>query len=168
MTKSKYAAFVARAVEAGAVEAKIIDTSTIVTGAWVRMKCKFGCSGYDSSLCCPPHTPGPDETRKVIDCYRKAILIHCDDTRKVTKLVVKLEREVFLAGFHKAFGFGAGPCTICRQCTGDVCKYPERARPSMEACGIDVFGTARGNGYPIDVVADYDDDDNYYGLVLIE
>ncbi len=38
----------------------------------------------------------------------------------------------------------------------------------MEACGIDVYATARGNGFPIEVVKDETDDQNYYGVVLIE
>jgi len=43
-----------------------------------------------------------------------------------------------------------------------------QARPSMEACGIDVYATVRANSYPIEVVKDYSDDADYYGLVLIE
>ena len=47
--------------------------------------------------------------------------------------------------------------------------HPHRAgTPLQEACGIDVYATVRGNGYPIEVVKDYSDDANYYGLVLIE
>jgi hypothetical protein len=38
----------------------------------------------------------------------------------------------------------------------------------MEACGIDVFATARANGFPIGVVLDETSDQNYFGLVLIE
>jgi len=43
-----------------------------------------------------------------------------------------------------------------------------QARPSMEACGIDMYATVQANGYPIEVVKDYSDDADYYGLVLIE
>jgi hypothetical protein len=38
----------------------------------------------------------------------------------------------------------------------------------MEACGIDVFATARANGFPIEVVRDYSCEQNRYGVVLIE
>jgi hypothetical protein len=38
----------------------------------------------------------------------------------------------------------------------------------MEAAGIDVFATARGNGFPINVVTDHNCPQNYYGVVLIE
>ena len=71
-------------------------------------------------------------------------------------------------GFHKAFGMGGGPCRLCAKCNAKRCIHTEQARPSMEACGIDVYATVRANGYPIEVVKEYSDDANYYGLVLIE
>jgi predicted metal-binding protein len=82
--------------------------------------------------------------------------------------VAPLEREIFLAGFYKALGFGSGPCRGCPECNFDGCRHPEDARPSMEACGIDVFATVRANGCPIEVVRDEGDEQNYYGLVLID
>jgi hypothetical protein len=38
----------------------------------------------------------------------------------------------------------------------------------MEACGIDVFKTARDNGFHINVVRTREDDMNVFGVVLIE
>jgi predicted metal-binding protein len=167
--RKKYERFVERALALGAAEAKVIDARTIATAAWVRMKCQFGCDGYASNLCCPPHTPTPERTREVIDCYEKAVLIHNTRARRgITAVVVKLEREIFLAGHYKAFGFGAGPCWDCKECDDRRCKHPEETRPSMESCGIDVFATARANGYPIEVVKNRKCDENYYGLVLVE
>jgi predicted metal-binding protein len=160
--------FVRRARELGAVGAKVIPAETVLTAPWVRMKCQFGCGGFNSSLCCPPHSPKPEETREVIACYRRALLIHCKSDVRPTKIVLKLEREIFLDGFYKAFGLGAGPCRLCRTCNLKECTRPDDARPSMEACGIDVFATARANGFPIEVVRDYSCDENRYGVVLIE
>ncbi len=161
-------AFVKRARELGAIEAKVIAAETVVTAPWVRMKCQFGCSGWGSSLCCPPHTPTPDVTAGVIACYTRALLIHCAARTRPTKIVAALEREIFLSGFYKALAFGSGPCRLCRACDFEGCIRPDDARPSMEACGIDVFATARANGFPIEVVRDETSDQNYYGLVLID
>jgi predicted metal-binding protein len=166
--KSSRSDFVLRARELGAVEAKLIRADTVVTAPWVRLKCQFGCGGWGSSLCCPPHTPTPEVTASVIACYTRALLIHCKGDKRPTKIVAALEREVFLAGFYKALGFGSGPCRLCRECNFEGCVRPDDARPSMEACGIDVFATARANGFPIEVVRDENCDQNYYGLVLIE
>ncbi|HSW39877.1 MAG TPA: DUF2284 domain-containing protein [Acidobacteriota bacterium] len=165
---SDYRRFVKTAMEIGAEDAKIIEASTIVTAAWVRLKCQYGCGGYNSNICCPPHTPGHEETRKVIDCYRKALMIQRKKAGTVTEIIVALEHEIFLSGYYKAFGFGAGGCFLCKTCPESGCDRPYEARPGMEGCGIDVYATARANGFPIEVVRDHGSDQNYYGIVLIE
>ena len=90
--------------------------------------------------------------------------------REPTRVAVELEREAFLAGYHKAFGLGAGPCSFCRRgCAFEEgCRHPRQARPSMEACGIDVFATARAGGFRVNVVRDHCDAQHYFGLVLVE
>ena len=138
---------VSRAVELGAREARAIDTESIVTAAWVRLRCQFGCSRYAASRCCPPHTPTLTEMREVIRGYTRAILFRCGHLREPTRLAVKLEREAFLAGHYKALGLGAGSCRLCKPCDlTSPCRHPEEARPSMEGCGIDVYATVRANG----------------------
>jgi predicted metal-binding protein len=100
-----------------------------------------------------------------------ALLVHSPSDPKwapVKQVVPDLEREIFLAGYYKAFGFGSGPCSLCEDCGLGFCVHPDRARPSMEAAGIDVFATARANGFPIDVVKDHHCSQDYYGLVLVE
>jgi predicted metal-binding protein len=167
-TTAQYKPFVRHAVDLGAIEAKVIKPSTVVTADWVRLKCQFGCDGYRSSLCCPPNTPTPEQTRRTLDEYETAILAHFGPHGHVTETMVVLEREAFLEGHYKALAFGAGPCNLCKSCPEAGCKHPDRARPSMESCGIDVFSTARNNGYPIEVVLDESAEQNYYGLLLIE
>jgi len=158
-----------KAVEFGGVEAAAISPRKVYTGAWVRARCQFGCGGYGGSLVCPPHSWKPDETRRLLDEYSTAILVHCRPGTRVKELVVKLEREAFLANYYKAFSFGCGPCYLCRECAfGKGCRHPEHARPAMEASGIDVFRTAREAGFPIDVCRNRNDPQNYYGLVLVE
>ena len=160
-----------RAVELGATESKVIAVETVKTAAWVRYKCQFGCSGFAESLTCPPYSPTPDETQKILDSFKKAILIHCQSGSHVdiSKVVVKIEKEAFLAGYYKALGMGAGPCRLCRDCNlKGECRHREEARPSMEACGIDVFSTARSNGFSIDTLDSAKCKANYFGIVLIE
>jgi predicted metal-binding protein len=159
---------VLRACELGASEAKIIDARSIVVAAWVRMKCQFGCGGYNKGLCCPPHSPTPEQTRAVIDCYTRALLIHCQGEVRPSPLISQLERAFFLGGYYKALGLGEGPCRLCKTCNLARCEHPSEARPSMEACGIDVFATVRANGFPIRVVQNRQDERNFYGLVLFE
>ena len=85
-------------------------------------------------------------------------------------IVVELEREIFLRGAWKAFGLGAGPCYMCKSCVLEAgkCRHPHEARPAMEACGIDVYSTARRAGFEIEVVRTMDQCPNYFGLVLVD
>jgi predicted metal-binding protein len=151
-----------------ALDAKFIDPNSIVVGYWVRFKCQYGCGGYGKSLCCPPHSPTPDETKKIISDYHVALLAHFDGEANVSKTVATIERELFLMGYPKVISFGAGPCRLCKECTLTECKFPRLARPSMEASGIDVFSTAIHNGFPIQVLTSKDEERNRYGLILIE
>ena len=170
--------FCKRALEMGIDEAKIIDPGSIVTAEWVRLKCQYGCSGFGESLCCPPHTPTPDVTRKVIDTYRKAILLHqrilkgkgrTERARTFREAIVPLEIEMFLDGYYKAWSMGCGPCDRCKECNlSGPCRHGLDARPSMEACGIDVFQTARNNDFTIKVLRVHGEEMNLFGLVLVE
>ncbi len=170
--------FCKKAIEMGAAGAKIVDPGSIVTAEWVRMKCQYGCPGFGESLCCPPRTPTPEMTRKVIDSYQKAILLHQRIVKGekgrgkggvFKKMIVGLEIEMFLDGYYKAWSMGCGPCDLCKTCNlSGSCKHGLQARPSMEACGIDVFKTARDNGFPIEVVRTRDDERNIFGLILVE
>lgn len=166
--KPRLSQFVERARELGAAGAKAIRADSVVTAPWVRLKCQYGCGGWGSNLCCPPHSPTPEQTARVVAGYRRALLVHCRQTPRPTALVLALERELFLAGYYRALGFGAGPCHACRQCNLEGCRRPDEARPSMEASGIDVYATVRANGFPIEVVREAGDEENYYGLVLVD
>jgi predicted metal-binding protein len=59
-----------------------------------------------------------------------------------TDLIIKLEKSAFQKGFPLAAGLSAGHCAVCPDCAlkagGKPCLHPERARPSMEALGMDV------------------------------
>ncbi|HOX54398.1 MAG: DUF2284 domain-containing protein [Candidatus Omnitrophica bacterium] len=159
-----------KAIKLGARDSKVIDVKTIKTAAWVRYKCEFGCDGFGECLTCPPYSPTPDATQKILDCFKKAIFIHCQSGSHVdiSRVVLKLEKEAFLAGYHKALGMGAGPCRLCNDCNlKGACRHREMARPSMEACGIDVFTTARNNGFKIETLDSTRCRANYFGLVLI-
>jgi len=147
----------------------IVCPSEVQTAAWVRLKCQFGCECYGQCLVCPPFTPTPQQMREILDSYHRAILAHFDPQADVKAIVADLEREIFLRGAWKAFGLGAGPCYFCRDCAvGQQCRHPERARPAMEACGIDVFSTVRKVGFPIEVVRTTRQCPNYYGLILVD
>jgi len=171
-------AYCQKALEMGIDGAKVINPRSIVTAEWVRVKCRFGCPRFGMSLCCPPYTPTPEITRKIIDSYEKAIMLHFHQkkereegkrTRDFKQAVVHLEIEIFLDGYYKAWSISAGFCLLCKECEPKgFCKHGYEARPSMEACGIDVFKTARDNGFHIEVVRTHEEQRNIFGVILIE
>ena len=168
MTAKGLARWAKRAEELGAKKAKIIRVATVKTAEWVRLKCKYGCGGWNGCLTCPPNSSTPEETQRVLDDYRWAVLVEAGK-RVPRDIIPKLEREIFLAGHYKAFGYASGPCRLCAECNvAGECRHPCEARPAMEASGIDVFATVRGNGFTIDVLTDTCQTGHYFGMVLIE
>jgi predicted metal-binding protein len=91
-----------------------------------------------------------------------------DDSNASHELAADLERALFLRGYYNAFAMPAGPCMYCEKCNLKTCIHPHKARPSMEACGIDVYATARKNGFTIEVRKTEEEKPTYYGLVLIK
>jgi predicted metal-binding protein len=168
------------AIEAGVTRAKQIDPSSVVTALWVRLKCQFGCPGYGKGYCCPPHTPTADQTRAILDSYRRAILFHIElpgaggkvkGRHQYLDRLVELEGEMFKDQYYKAFVFLAGPCRHCKECgvvKGKSCYHPWQARPSMEGCGIDVYQTARNNSFPIQTLSERTDKNNRYCLMMVD
>ena len=163
--------------EWGALDAVVVSPrEQVFTATWVRLRCQYGCSEYGLCLTCPPLSPTPETTRKMLDEYQTAILLHANRWKLVREIAQNLELKVFLAGYYKAFAFLCGPCDLCKKCAllgskrdkAKSCRHPEQARPAMEAAGIDVFATARAAGLPIEVVRDADCPQNYYALVLVE
>jgi predicted metal-binding protein len=167
--------YITKALNAGMDHAIVVQTSKIYTAPWVRMKCQFGCHRYGQSHCCPPRTPTPDETRRVLDSYTYAILLHRNWKEGLQRIdafndaVVGTELALFIDGYYKAWSMGSGPCRLCEKCNiSGQCAHGSKARPSMEACGIDVFETARDHGLPISVLKDRKAERHSYGLVLVE
>ena len=168
----KYCAW---ALDQGIDEAKVVHPTSVVTSAWVRMKCQYGCTGFGQRLCCPPFAPTFEETRKVLDAYTAILLLHSHRTpgdkkgmRKFNATIVDLEFQAFLDGYYKAWSMGCGPCQLCETCDPKgACVNGKEARPSMEACGIDVYQTARNSGMPIQVARMREGPWDMYGLVLL-
>jgi len=171
-----------RALELGAEAARPLAPGLVVTAEWVRLKCQFGCDGYGQCRTCPPDSPTPEQTRRVLDEYSRTILLrvgphaiydehdeHHEHYLRLRRAAADLERELFLAGYYKALSISNGPCDGCEICDRDQpCVDPAHARPSMEACGIDVFATVRAAGWEIEVVRDGRDEYRFFALVLID
>lgn len=164
-------ALIKKARELGAADARLIRASDVVVRSWVRLKCRYGCDGYGRRFTCPPYSPTPDETRRVLQDYSWGILFMFRGFPKISlhKFAFEMERAAFLMGYHAAFSFASGPCDLCPECNlrEGYCRHPDMARPAMEACGIDVFSTARAAGFPIKVLTSEEETPTLFTLLML-
>ena len=171
---------------------QIRPDKVVVSDSWVRTKCKFGCPNYGKMLCCPPFAPTPEETKKLLNEYSEALLVgfrgdknplnYRKHHKNMHKALIELEFEAFRSGYVKAFVFIAGTCMLCKKCALEeltveihpemakrFCRHKDKMRPSMEAAGIDVFGTAENAGFEMQTVIKYNlGKVKHFGLLLIK
>ncbi len=157
---------------------KIINPKEVVVEEWVRLKCQYGCDAYGTRLTCPPYSPRPETTRNMLRFYSSALLMIFDlavdenekqRRKEIRKQIAEFERELFLSGHYKAFALVMGPCNFCVPCDiTQPCKFQHLARPSMEACGIDVFRTVRKAGFDLEVAQTLDSPCRYCALILLD
>jgi len=160
---------------------KWINGTDIEVAQWVRMKCMYGCGSYGQKGTCPPNNPSINECREFFGEYRDVVVFHIksrlDDpttrdrfSREINTRLSKLEREVFLKDFRKAFLLFMDECQLCEQCPGTRhdCTNLAMARPCPESLGVDVYGTVRKVGLPIRVLKDYDEEMNRYAFLMVD
>lgn len=153
----------------GALDALVIKTSDVIIDPRALLKCMYGCESWNNNWTCPsaPKALKPWEFEKILKRYRTGILIHCDDKETSQNISYELERDAFLDGYY--FAFSMSDCALCKTCSyPEVCIHLKKARPAMQALGIDVYATARKHGLPIETLKSSDEGQNWYSLVLIE
>ena len=154
----------------GASEVRVIKAADVVVDERVRLKCQIPiCDSYGKNLMCPPYLPSVMDFRDALARYDRALLVQLsvplhkktkgktkavfDPARVLHELINLGERLCFEAGFRFATGLIGGCCRLCEVCIvmepEGHCRHPFRARPSMEAMGIDVIGTLENAGLPL-------------------
>jgi len=156
----------------------------IIVAQWVGLKCRYGCSRYGSSWCCPPATPSPEKVEILLLEYSLALLLvgtqtcpefYRNNRSKRIKLVhqwkgtVSLERMLFLKGYYKAFSLVGEACALCEKCAyPDECRFPQERRPSLESLSIDVIGTIKRLGRSARIAQNRCESYSYYAIILVE
>jgi predicted metal-binding protein len=117
------------------------------------------CGSYGHNYMCPPHAGSLEGIRKNLRNFSRGLLFQhskaldiINDRERVreTKLdfhkkVLQIEDFLRRSGAGKVWGLIGGSCELCEPCRVDIsepCPYPERARMSLEAIGIDVLDLA--------------------------
>ena len=166
-----------RALELGAADARIIPADMVVVDERVRIKCMYPeCPAYGKNYHCPPRTIDVDLTRKMVNNFRYALFVKMEVPseamtgtgdrekklrvpfrRRLYEVVGRVEAAAFYDGYYLAVGFGMSGCksVFCprSECSalipGGSCRHPMKARPSMEAVGMDAFVMAARVGWDV-------------------
>ena len=165
----------AKALEWGALDLRVIRTEDIVVAEWVRMKCRYGCPNYGVGLDCPPNTPDPDLMRRLLGEYSRALVLKLarlpSYRADLSGIVHKIERELYLSQYYRALAFGAGACGLCpEECVREpgLCPHPHNIRPAAEGAGVDWFQTLKNNGWELHVAQGRGELAPSYSLILID
>jgi predicted metal-binding protein len=132
-------------------------------------------SGYKWALLVQVEAKDIDSTDKGRGRINQNILMKYRDLHrpfklKLLEIVEAVESAAFKKGMRFAAGLVGGSCVLCERCVDDksshACRHPFRARPPMEAVGIDVIKTAQNAGLPIHLSSS--ENVVWTGLVLLE
>lgn len=160
-------------IKQGAERASLIWANDVVFDPRVNLKCQQNlCTHYGKNFMCPPYTPDSAAFMKSVEKFRLALLLQVekpldqdlsiqamedsfkDVSLKLLEILISLEKDAFKLGFSFSMALGSGHCKLCTKCPagdkGGTCIKPAKARPSMEALGIDVIRTCHMAGFPAD------------------
>ena len=168
-------------IEYGANKAALMTADQVVLAASFRDACvQNSCGAYGKYWVCPPACGEIDALMARVRSFDQAILYqsvgHYEDSfdfesmvaarRAHSALSQKIEKELGGLLPPERFHLSVGGCGLCKSCTypeGLPCRFPEKALLSLEACGVDVYQTAKAAGLP------YNNGANtvtYFGLIL--
>jgi len=154
--------FLAQAVEAGFDHVGELDVKTIELLPEVRNACETGrCPAYNKNWSCPPALGTLEECDKMIKAYKRGAILQTtgeieDDYdfegmmeggKKARKVLDDILNEMRKNG-ETFMALGCEGCHLCEKCTypHSPCRFPEKAIPSVEACGINVVELAKNTG----------------------
>ncbi|MBR5453692.1 MAG: DUF2284 domain-containing protein [Clostridia bacterium] len=141
---------------------KLIKSEDIPFSQMVVDMCAANrCGKYGTSWTCPPGVGSADLLEKKVKSYKTACIFtskyHLEDSfdlegmadgEKEAKLLLQRITEGLRADGEEFMALGCGCCSICEKCSypDAPCRFPEKAVPSVEACGINVLELAQKTG----------------------
>ena len=170
-----------KALECGAGKAVVIPRDAIVLNVEFRAMCEANrCGAYGKCYMCPPDVGGAQELMDRVRGYEKGLWYQAvtpledsfdiEGMGRAKKEFVKISQRLRDAldpilgesAFHLSGG-GCGLCDTCAKVTGEPCRFPGRAMPSLESCCIDVYNTTKNT--PLKYI-NGPDTVTYFGMVL--
>jgi len=160
-----YEAFIGRANEESYTQVLHIDTAALKFDEGLIALCaQNACGHYDTSWTCPPGCGEMEALQKKIQGYPNGVVLQMkydiedsfdfegmqragdDFNERFFKMQAKC-KETIGSDFY---ALKAGSCHLCDTCTypDEPCVHPDTARPSIEACGINVSALCKLAGIP--------------------
>ena len=152
------------ALSLGAFRAAVIPVSDVETDASFRDMCASNvCGNYGRNWMCPPDAGDIHDLMAELRTYSYALVYQTVseledsfdfegmvEAKRRTYPLAQSMREIFKnCGIKKVLHLGAGGCGVCKSCakqTGEPCRFPEKAMPSLEAYGFNVSALAKSAG----------------------
>ena len=155
---------IAEALSLGAFKANVIETKNIVLDRVFRDICASNaCGMYGKCYMCPPDVGDIDELMARVGEYDYALVYQTvseledsfdfegmiEAKKKIYPLAQELRKVFADLNITKVLYLGAGGCGVCKTCakrTGEPCRFPEKAMPSLETYGVNVSELAKTSG----------------------
>lgn len=149
------------AIRCGATKAVVISSSQVVTSSEFRKICEGnGCGKFGKCWVCPPFIGDIEELMPKIFTYSYGLLYQTisaiEDSFDIEGMfeagyrhaavsqAIQKEMKAALAG--EFLHLTCGGCRLCEHCareTGEPCRFPDQALPSLEGYGVDVYNTTK-------------------------
>ncbi|QXM07174.1 DUF2284 domain-containing protein [Crassaminicella indica] len=152
---------------------KEILVEVLLVSKKVRDICmKNKCGQYHNNFMCPPYVGALEDFADSLKMYTKGFLILVKDkiddpldynsfyksADVLHEIMLDIEQYGKELGYDKAFAFIGGHCRLCEICAAKLgkesCVDTKRARPSLEAVGVDVIETCSKVGINIEFKKD--------------
>ena len=164
-----YQKLIDKCIQMGADGAKLIDTGEIFFDPRSHLKCSFGCNRWGKFWTCPPHNGISQEMfMDSFSKYKVGLIIKTADPKMGQDISLAVEKEALLS--HGAvFAFALALCVKCDECSyPDPCRFPDVARPSMDAYGMDIVKTVEIVGFKVEFNEDGQMLPAWYSMVLLD
>lgn len=167
-----YDKLIALALSLGASAAVILPTDVLVVEERFAAMCgePHRCPSYGLAPGCPPHAPSPAAFRAQLKTYHSMLVFKIDApvaelmgptrlslSRSIHTIAAGVEQAARAQGLNHAKGMAAGSCKevfcadehdCCVVASNLPCRFPDLARPSISAVGIDFSALAAQAGWP--------------------
>ena len=181
MENKLFYTLITKAKSLGAFQSSVIAAKQIETSSCFRDICASNaCGMYGRCYMCPPDVGTIEQLMSEVKNYDYALVYQTvngiEDSYDFEGMVEAKKKSYPIAqnlrkffadmGIPKALHLGAGGCGVCSRCakqTGEPCRFPALAIPSLEAYGINVSTLAKLSGMK------YTNGQNtvtYFGMVL--